>query len=52
MVKQGRHESTDQELDTEKFVQWHSRVVLNEMIRVAQAEYSFTSLTVNVEPEQ
>lgn len=37
MVKQGRHESTDQELDTEKFVPWHSRVVLNEMIRVAQA---------------
>lgn len=36
MVKQ-RHESTDQQLVTEKFVPWHSRVVLNEMIRVVQA---------------
>lgn len=36
-ARQSRHESTDQELLTEKIVPWHSRDVLNEMIRVAQA---------------
>lgn len=37
MASQSRHESTDQQLVTEKFVPWHSRGVSNEMIRVAQA---------------
>lgn len=36
-ARHSRHESTDQQLVTEKFVPWHSRDVLNEMIRVAQA---------------
>lgn len=36
-TRQSRHESTDQQCVAKKFVPWHSRDVLNEVIRAAQA---------------
>lgn len=37
ITRKSSHESTDQQLVTEKFVPWRSRDMSNEMIRVAQA---------------